>query len=102
MAARRFLSAAVRGAVAAPTALFLLPKLRMATTQKARNRPHKASSNGSSAKAPPEHGAGLWKFFPVLMVLVGIVVGILVNQPATDGAVGEPNAGTSQEAGEIQ
>lgn len=72
----------------------------MAPTQKAGKRPQK-SSNGSTVGAPPVQGAGLWKLFPVLMVFVGIVVGILWGQPATDGAIGEAKAGSSKEDGEI-
>lgn len=73
----------------------------MASTQKSGKRTQKANSNGSSAKAPSEQGAGLWKLFPVLMVFVGVVVGILVNRPGTDGALGEAKAGSSKEDGEM-
>lgn len=72
----------------------------MAPTQKLGKRPQKGSSNGSTAKLSPEQGAGLWKLFPVLMVFVGIVVGILWDQRATDGAIGEAKAGSSKEDGE--
>eukprot|EP00903_Cladosiphon_okamuranus_P005392 g5381.t1 len=73
----------------------------MGATQKAGKRPQKASSNGgiSTTKAPPEQGqgAGLWKLFPVLTVLVGIVAGSLINQLAADGAIGGGKAGASKE-----
>lgn len=78
--------------------LGILLKKSMAPTLKAGKRPKKASSNGSTAKVPPEQGAGLWKLFPVLMVFVGMVVGILL-QPAMDGAIGE--ASSSKEDGEM-
>lgn len=72
----------------------------MASTQKAEKRSRKASSNVNAAKVTAEQGAGLWKLFPVLTVFVGIVVGILWDQPAMDGAVGEAKTGSSKEGGE--
>lgn len=76
----------------------------MAPTQKVEKRPQKSSSNGSTTTVtvPPGQGAGLWKLFPVLMVVVGIVVGILWEQPAADGEIGESMVGSSQEDGEAR
>lgn len=78
-----------------------VPTKNMAATQRAGKRPQKSSSNGRTATVPPEQGAGLWKLFPALMVFVGIVVGILWEQPATDGVMGEAKAPSSKGDGEM-
>lgn len=57
----------------------------MPATQRSHKRPPKATDNGGSASRATsnEKGAGLWIFFPVLMVVLGVVVGILW-EPSTD------------------
>lgn len=74
----------------------------MAPTQRSQKRPPKIGSNGNSAAAPSPavggKGAGLWRFFPAIMVVVGVVVAILWNAPADlDDSAGK--ASPAKEAG---
>jgi len=69
----------------------------MAPTKKA-GKVAKKPSNGGSEKVPAEQGAGLWKMFPVLTVLVGIAVGTLWAPATKEAASGEAKAGSDGEA----
>lgn len=67
----------------------------MPATMKSQKRPPKASSNnGKPAPLAREGGEpGIWKLFPLLMVVVGVLVGILW-EPSADagGAVGQTDS----------
>lgn len=66
---------------------------------KSQKRPPKAS--GGSGKPAPltrESGPGIWRLFPLLMVVVGVVVGILW-EPSADagGAAGQTDSSTAKD-----
>lgn len=81
----------------------------MAPTQKAGKRSRSASANGSKTKsaaaavaAEPEQAAGVWKLFPVLMVFVGIVAGVVWGPSSEGGAGGEAKTpGSAENGGEM-
>lgn len=66
---------------------------------KSQKRPPKAS--GSSGKPAPlarESGPGIWRLFPLLTVVVGVVVGILW-EPSADagGAAGQTDSSAAKD-----
>lgn len=65
----------------------------MAPTKKAGKVAKKPSSDGGAENMSVEQGAGLWKMFPVLTVLVGIAVGTLWAPATKEAAPGEAKAG---------
>lgn len=64
----------------------------MARAAGSQKRPPKVTSNGNNSPSPrgaSEKGAGMWKFFPVLMVIVGVVLGVLLGPSDLDGDSGQ-------------
>lgn len=72
----------------------------MPVTVRSQKRPPKASSSSSGNPAPSarESGPGIWRLFPLVMVVVGVVVGILW-EPSADagGAAGKTDSSAAKD-----
>lgn len=71
----------------------------MPATIKSQKRPPKANgSTGNPAPLARESGPGIWRLFPLVMVVVGVVVGILW-EPSADagGAAGGADSSAAKD-----